>query len=253
MTKKKSLKGHDAGKKDSSPFVPQREKFGHDFKIRQRDDLTERQKEFLKLALDKDTKVIFLTGPAGTSKTFLSVLTVLEMIQSHRISDMVYVRSVVESSDQKMGFLPGDMNEKVAPYMVPLLDKLDEFLDKGTIDKLLKEERITSKPIGFLRGLNWNAKGIIADEAQNLTSKELITLMTRIGEFSKLFICGDSMQSDINGKSGFVDITKMFDSTAAREQGIHVFEFTEVDIVRSALVRFIVKTVNENSRYLPHK
>ena len=68
MTKKKSLKGHDAGKKDSSPFVPQREKFGHDFKIRQRDDLTERQKEFLKLALDKDTKVIFLTGPAGTSK-----------------------------------------------------------------------------------------------------------------------------------------------------------------------------------------
>lgn len=254
MSKKQSGKNRAAVKTDQSVFIPQRDKFSHEFRIRQRDDLTDRQKEFLKIALDRNTKVVFVLGPAGVSKTFLTVLAVLEMIQTQRLSDLLYIRSVVECSDQKMGFLPGTEEDKMGPYMAPLLDKLDELLEQSDITALQKDNRVSAKPIGFLRGLNWNAKGIIADEAQNFTFNELITLMTRVGQFSKLFICGDLMQSDIApGKSGLEDIVKIFNSAEAIEQGIYTFEFGEEDIVRSALVKFIVKTVQENIRYVKSK
>jgi phosphate starvation-inducible PhoH-like protein len=114
-------------------------------------------------------------------------------------------------------------------------------LPKHDIDKLKKEERIHGFPINFLRGLSWNAKCIVADEAQNMSKKELTTLITRVGEFSKLFICGDPDQSDINGKSGFVPMMNIFDDEESRNNGIYVFKFDEDDIVRSGLVKFILK------------
>jgi phosphate starvation-inducible PhoH-like protein len=144
-----------------------------------------------------------------------------------------------------MGYLPGETNEKLAPYLQPLVDKLAELLPKGDIDILRKEERISGLPVGFLRGLNWNAKAIIADECQNMTYKELVTLITRIGEFSKVFIIGDPEQSDINGKSGFIKMTEVFDDEESRENGIHVFRFTDDDNVRSALSRFINKKLKK--------
>jgi phosphate starvation-inducible protein PhoH len=120
-----------------------------------------------------------------------------------------------------------------------------EMLPKSDVDVLLKEERVSSVPVGFLRGLNWNAKVIIADEAQNMTFKELFTLITRTGEFSKVFILGDPEQSDINGKSGFIKMVGQFDDEESRQNGIHVFRFTEDDIVRSGLVQFIIKKVKK--------
>lgn len=229
---------------DHSPVIPQRSKLKSPLHIYQR-SLTDKQKQFLDLAEDKSVKVIFVTGPAGTSKTFLSVLHSLKMIGEKRVSDLVYIRSAVESSDAKLGFLPGEANQKLAPYIQPLLDKLVELLPKSDIDILLKEERVVGVPVGFLRGLNWNAKVIIADEAQNMTFKELFTLITRIGEFSKVFILGDPEQSDINGKSGFIKMIGHFDDEESRQNGIHVFRFTEDDIVRSGLVQFIIKKVKK--------
>ncbi len=231
-------------KPDHSPIIPQRTKLKTSLKIFRR-ELTEKQKTFLELAADKTTKLIFVSGPAGTSKTFLSVLHALTMISEHRISDLIYIRSAVECSDAKLGFLPGEIDEKMSPYIQPLLDKLTEILPKGDIDTLLKEERVTGVPVGFLRGLNWNAKAIIADEAQNMTYKELFTLITRIGEFSKVFILGDPDQSDINGKSGFIKMISHFDDEESRQHGIHVFRFTENDIVRSGLVQFIIHKVKK--------
>lgn len=230
--------------KDSSPIIPQRPKLKSTLHIYQR-DLTDKQKEFLKLAENKDAKLIFVSGPAGTSKTYLAVKTALEMINAKRVSDLIYIRSAVESSDSKLGFLPGEADEKMAPYIQPLLDKMTEFLPKGDIDLLLKEERVSAVPVGFLRGLNWNAKVIITDEAQNMTYKELFTLITRVGEFSKVFILGDPEQSDINGKSGFLKMISHFDDEESRQNGIHVFRFTEDDIVRSGLVQFIIKKVKK--------
>ena len=230
--------------KDKSPFVPQNEKISRPLKIRQRLDLTTKQKEFLKLALDNETKIILLSGPAGSSKSFLAVLAVLELLNIKKISDIIYIRSIVESSDNKMGFLPGDANEKLSPYLEPLIEKLEEMLDTADINTLQKEHRICGKPTGYLRGLSWNAKGIIMDEAQNSTTKELSTLLTRVGHFSRMFICGDPKQSDINGKSGFEFICKVLDDAESRAKGIHVFYLGEEDIVRSEIVRYIVKKLN---------
>lgn len=162
-----------------------------------------------------------------------------------KVSDLLYLRSAVESSENKIGFLPGEANEKMAPYIQPLLEKLSELLPKNNIDLLEKEERIDSIPIGFLRGLNWNAKVIVADESQNMTQKELITLITRIGEFSRVFILGDPDQSDINGKSGFVKVMNLFDDQESKDNGIHVFKFTEEDVVRSGLVAYIIKKIKK--------
>lgn len=231
-------------KQDRSPTIPQRSKLNTTLKIYKR-ELTEKQKQFLSLASDKTTKIIFVSGPAGTSKTFLAVLHALTMINEKRVSDLIYIRSAVESSDTKLGFLPGEANDKMAPYLQPLLDKLSEMLPKGDIDILMKEERVSGVPVGFLRGLNWNAKVIIADEAQNLTYKELFTLITRTGEFSKVFILGDPEQNDINGKSGFIKMVGHFDDDESRQNGIHVFRFTEDDIVRSGLVQFIIRKVKK--------
>jgi len=227
-------------KKDTSPKVHQNEKIKESVRIDER-QLTSKQIELLNLLQNKTTKLVFISGPAGTAKTYTSILAGLTLLNHKRVSEIVYVRSIVESSDSKLGFLPGEMDEKMSPYIQPLIDKLEELLPKHDIDKLKKEERIHGFPINFLRGLSWNAKCIVADEAQNMSKKELITLITRVGEFSKLFICGDPDQSDINGKSGFVPMMNVFDDEESRNNGIYVFKFDEEDIVRSGLVKFILK------------
>ena len=145
---------------DKSPIVPQKHKIKNEIEIYQR-ELTVKQKQFLDLALDKNTKLMFISGPAGTSKTYMSILASLMLLNQKRVSDLLYLRSAVESSDSKLGFLPGEADEKMAPYIQPLLEKLSELTNKASIDYLQKEERIDSIPIGFLRGLNWNARSIV--------------------------------------------------------------------------------------------
>lgn len=227
-------------KKDTSPKVHQNGKIKDSITIDER-ELTPKQLELLEILQNKNTKLVFISGPAGTSKTYTSILAGLHLLNQKRISEIIYVRSVVESSDTKLGFLPGEMDEKMSPYVQPLIDKLEELISKSDIQKLKKEERIHGFPINFLRGLNWNAKCIVADEAQNMTKKELITLITRVGEFSKLYICGDADQSDINGKSGFIPTMNLFDDEESKNNGIYTFKFDEDDIVRSGLVKFILK------------
>jgi phosphate starvation-inducible PhoH-like protein len=244
MSKKNKKRQQLESKKDKSPIIPQNSKIRNELNIQER-ELTEKQKKFLELALNKETKIIFVSGPAGTSKTFLAVLASLKLLNQKRMSDILYIRSAVESADSKIGFLPGDGHEKLAPYMQPLLDKLSELLPKCDVDYLQKEERLDSIPIGFLRGLNWNAKCIIVDEAQNITLKELITTITRTGEFSKVFILGDPDQTDIGAKSGFIKLMNAFDDENSRENGIYTFKFDEDDVVRSGLVKFIIKKIKK--------
>lgn len=231
---------------DNSPVIPQKSKIRETLSIENRQILTDKQKQFMELALDKNVKMMFVSGPAGTSKTFLSVLASLTLLNERRVSDILYIRTAVESSDSKLGFLPGESGEKMAPYLVPLLDKMSELLPKSNIDYLEKEGRINSIPVGFLRGLNWNAKAIIADEAQNMTHKEILTLITRLGEFSKIFVLGDIDQTDIGSKSGFKKMLETFDDEESKLNGIHSFSFNEDDIVRSQLVKFIIKKIKNS-------
>ena len=237
MSKRKPLK-------DNSPKIPQNSKIRDTIQIKSI-DLTEKQKQLLEIMRDKNTKLVFVSGPAGTSKTYTAILAGLHLINDKRVSELTYIRTAVESSDSKLGFLPGEMDEKMSPYIQPLIDKLEEILSRSDVEKLKKEERIHGIPANFLRGLNWNARCIVADEAQNMIKKELVTLITRVGEFSKLFVCGDPDQSDINGKSGFAPIMNHFDDQESRDNGIFIFKFDEEDVVRSGLVKFILKKLKK--------
>ena len=207
---------------------------------------TSKQKEIIARFLDKGTKVLLLKGPAGTSKTTLAMYCGLTLLNMKRVSDMVLVRSAVESSDSKLGFLPGTLDEKIAVYLTPFHDKFEELLCKAQLDRLQKDNRLTICPINFARGLHFSAKFVCADEVQNFSKKEIHTLMSRIGEFSKVFLCGDPEQSDLPyGKSGFDKVYRLFDNDEAKEQGIFCMELGEEDIVRSELCKFITHKFKE--------
>lgn len=226
---------------DRSSPVYQRDKIAFDLHVRQRHTLTAKQQELVDLILDKSTKVVFVSGVAGVAKTFLAVYAGLLLLQRHTVSDLLYVRSVVESSSKGLGYLPGSSDEKLAPFLMPLRDKLDEMLPRAEVDKLIKDKRTEGVPIGHLRGASWNARYIISDESQNLDVKELTTLATRLGEHSKLIVLGDPDQSDINGKSGFMKFYDLFNDEVSRQNGIHCFGFSKEDIVRSGVLRYIVE------------
>lgn len=202
---------------------------------------TESQIAFNQVASKRDTKIMFVNGPAGVSKTFLAVFQCLKLLQEGKIDSIIYVRSIVESSSHSMGFLKGDQDEKFAPYMMPLEDKLTEFLNKSSLEFLKKNNLVQAIPFNFLRGAHFTNKGIIVDESQNATTPELITLLTRIGEFNKVFICGDERQVDLKTKTGFRPILDLFSDEESKKFGIVSFEFTSDDILRSELVKFIVK------------
>ncbi len=208
---------------------------------------TEKQKKFFKICSDENTKIIFVSGPAGSSKTFMSVYSSLLFLAKNSDLDLIYIRTIIESADKGLGALPGDLNEKFNPYMIPLMEKLAEVLPKESTAKsdLIKEGRVEAMPINFLRGSSWRNKVVIMDEAQNASFKELTTLITRIGENCKLFICGDLMQSDINGKSGFGDMIKVFSDQESSENGIETFAFNCSDIQRSEILKFIIKKLTK--------
>ena len=230
--------------KDKSPRVHQREKINFTLNLKGL-DWTEKQKAFIELANNKETKIIFLSGPAGTSKSILAVYCALQLLNEKRISDIIYIRTIVESATQSMGTLPGDENDKLKFFVAVLNDKLEELLPAGDIKRLHLDERVKGMPVNYLRGASYNAKAVIVDEAQNGTFNELLTCLTRIGKFTKYFILGDPMQSDLKNKdqSGFKPMFNIFNTEEAKQQGIHCVEFTKDDIMRSEILKFIIDQV----------
>lgn len=225
-------------KKDKSIHVAQREKLNFDLTI-QEFPWSERQKEFLRIAQDKNTKIMFCAGPAGSSKSLLAAYVGLQALKDKKSGQIVYVRQPVESSKFTLGYLKGDMNEKMGPYLAPLQDKLEELVPKSQVEKLKIDERLVGMPVGHLRGRTFNVSTIIADEAQNFMVDDLLTLTTRLGKFSKLFICGDFMQSDIKN-SGFQIIYNLFNDEESREKGIQTFQFGTEDIFRNEILSYVI-------------
>lgn len=205
---------------------------------------SEKQKQLLDVCLNPDTKAIFITGPAGSAKTYMAVYAALNLLVIHKEWDMTYIRSLAESGDRGIGSLPGTVDEKFMPFLIPLEDKMEEIITAPTMVNLRKEQVINVLPVNFVRGSSWTNKVVICDEAQNFSKKELTTLVTRIGEQSKIFICGDLMQSDIRS-SGFKSFVDLFDGEDCREKGIHVFKFEKEDIFRSEILKFIVEKLEE--------
>lgn len=231
-------------KSDKSPKVFQREKLSQELHIRERDDLTEKQVEILKTALAKDTRSIWLDGIYGSGKSWISVLASLKLLNQKKIDQIIYVRNPVESSSTgKVGFLKGDLSEKLAPYASIVYDKLEELLPPNEIETLKLENRIDAIPLGFCRGKSWNCKAIIVDEASSLTYEDFILLMTRCGEFTRIFFIGDAAnQSDIGSKSGFRKMFDKFNDEESRKNGIFCFELKEkADVIRSGFVRYVLE------------
>ena len=209
---------------------------------------TERQKEFFRVALHPHTNIVFVNGPAGTAKTLLSVYCALQLLNMKQIEDIMYLRSAVESSAHSLGFLPGSAEDKLRFYNLPFLDKLDELLMNTRAEKLEEEKRISMFPVNFARGMNWTGKCVILDEAQNSTIKEIKTVLTRLGQGCKCFVLADPMQTDLKSQSlsgGFETLVETFSDEDSLQMGVHTFSFTEDDIMRSELVKFLIKKLKE--------
>ena len=219
----------------------------HKIKFKERKfKFTENQIDFLKTTLDKNSKLLFLAGPAGTAKTYMAVYSALQiLINSDLEKNILYVRSIAESAQRNMGSLPGSIDEKFSVFASPFYDKLDEILNSTDIAFLKEKNLFDCLPVNYIRGANWNDVIVIIDEAQNFSYYELLTALTRIGENSKIIICGDIMQSDIKN-SGFKEIFNIFNDQESIENGVVCKEFTTNDIKRSEIVRFIVYKLEKN-------
>jgi len=212
------------------------------FRVDQKFHFNEHHKAFVEKAFEDGSYIIFCDGPAGSSKTYCATYVALSMLKEKKIDEVIYIRSIVESATRKLGSLPGEVDDKFKPWSIPLIEKCDELVGKQITNMLFENEYLKCTPVNFLRGATFANSVVIVDEAQNLEHSELVTILTRFGKNCKLFVIGDSLQSDIQ-KSGFKNIMNGFDSEDSNNHGIHVFHFTEDDITRSKLLKFIVKVI----------
>jgi len=201
---------------------------------------TNGQIKFIKEILNK--KIVFVIGPAGTGKTFISVSHAVSMLTSGFVDKIIISRPVVEAGE-KLGFLPGDIKEKIDPYLRPIYDSLDENLPKDNVAKLIENKKIEIAPIAYLRGRTLNNSYIILDEAQNTSPIQMKMFLTRFGEHSKMVITGDITQIDLpsKNKSGLKDAI----NNLKKINDISFVYLTEKDVVRHFLVQKIVKAYDK--------
>jgi predicted ribonuclease YlaK len=241
-TKETEINAGGEIQKDKSPYVFQDKKMDWELNIRNRHELKERQKEFFEIMTDKKTNVVFLKGRAGTSKTYLSVYAGLTLLNKKAVSDILYIRSPVEVG-KSIGFIPGDFQSKIDPYLAPLRDKVEEFVSREEADRLTKEGRLVGTVPNFLRGASWNAKFVIVDEAQNMGAVEMITLISRIGHHSKIIFLFDETQSDIRGRVEVLRYFDLFNNPESESMGIYCKSFLKEDIVRNKILGYIMDVI----------
>lgn len=190
----------------------------------------------------RTSDIILSTGPAGTGKTWFAAMRAAEALANREIERIVVTRPAV-AAEEELGFLPGDLDEKNAPYFRPVRDALEEFFGTGHLEYLLKSGTIEARPLGLLRGSTIKNTWLIADEMQNATKGQTKMLLTRIGPNSKFIINGDPSQCDLPNKtnSGLYDAVKRLRGV----KGISFVHFTRDDIVRHGIVQAIVDRYSE--------
>ena len=201
------------------------------------------QKRFYKTISNKD--ITFGIGPAGCGKTYLSVHRALRELgdKQSKIDGIVIVKPLVEAAGEKIGFLPGDVEEKTAPFMMSFYYNMEQIIGKQRMEVLKESNTIQVIPLAFMRGITLANKFVILDEAQNATPEQIKMFVTRIGENSKYIITGDLEQSDIQKhKSGLEDAIKRF----AGIHGVGLASFKEKDVVRHSLVRRLLKRYKDS-------
>ena len=194
------------------------------------------QKIYIKSLEDND--IVFALGPAGTGKTYLAVLYALKCLKKNQARKIILVRPIVEAGE-KLGFLPGDLKEKVDPYLIPIYDGLYDTLGKETVEKMIEKGTIEVAPLAYMRGRTLENSIIILDEAQNTTLSQMKMFLTRLGFNSKMIITGDVTQIDLPRytKSGLIEATSLLDDI----QGIKILKFQKDDVMRHPLVFKIIE------------
>ncbi len=193
------------------------------------------QKNYLKAVLEND--VVFGVGPAGTGKTYLAVAAALKLLRDKRVERVVLTRPAVEAGEA-LGFLPGDLQEKLLPYLRPLYDAMNDMLGAEETLALVERQIVEIAPLAYMRGRTLSNAFVILDEAQNTSHEQMMMFLTRLGENSKMAITGDITQIDLprNKKSGLVDALETLDGV----DGVKIFRFDAGDVIRHPLVTKIV-------------
>lgn len=189
--------------------------------------------------------LVFAIGPAGTGKTYLAVAVAVQMLMNKRVNRIILTRPAVEAGE-KLGFLPGDLQEKVDPYLRPLYDALYDIMDYERVERFLERRTIEIAPLAFMRGRTLGDSFIILDEGQNTTSEQMKMFLTRIGLDSKVVVTGDVTQIDLppGKRSGLVEAREILSGI----EGIEFVYFTEKDVVRHPLVKSIIRAYEERSK-----
>ena len=203
------------------------------------------QETYINLLTDPSKIIVFATGPAGTGKTMLAMLAGIKALKEGVITKIVLTRPAVGVDDEKHGFLPGDLNQKMEPWTRPLFDVLSEYYDRKEIARMLDEQIIEISPLAFMRGRTFKNSWIIADEMQNATPNQMKMLLTRLGENSKMVVTGDTRQADRkdpdNGLLDFKALVEEYKHT----QYVDGIELTGKDIQRHPAVIEVLKIYRE--------
>jgi len=201
------------------------------------------QRKYLQAIQDSD--VVFGIGVAGTGKTYLAVAMAVQALMQKQVNRIVLARPAVEAGE-KLGFLPGDLQDKVDPYLRPLYDALFDLIDYERVTRLLEKRVIEVAPLAFMRGRTLSDAFIILDEAQNTTSEQMKMFLTRIGFGSKAVITGDVTQVDLpTGKrSGLIEAERIL----SHLEGIEFVYFTDKDVVRHKLVQMIIRAYEDQTK-----
>lgn len=201
---------------------------------------SENQQKYVNLIRQSDLTIGI--GPAGTGKTFLPVAVALQALKSGDVSKIVITRPAVEAGEH-LGFLPGSLEEKINPYLIPIFDAIEVMMGPNMAEEMMKRKQLEIAPIAFMRGRTLENCFIILDEAQNTTVDQMEMVLTRLGQGSKMVITGDITQVDLvkKNQSGLSVLTEIL----GRVQSIKFFTFTEADVVRHPLVKEIVKAYED--------
>lgn len=196
---------------------------------------TFRQRQYIQDIRKHD--LTFCIGPAGTGKTYLAVVVAVQALLNNQVEKLILTRPAVEAGE-KLGFLPGDLQQKVNPYLRPLYDAIYEFIDQEKVPSLMERGVIEVAPLAYMRGRTLNHAFVIVDEAQNTTPAQMKMVLTRLGFRSRMVITGDTTQTDLplNQKSGLAVALQVLKNV----EGIGFCEFTQKDVVRHPLVQRIV-------------
>lgn len=188
----------------------------------------------------RNNQITFAVGPAGTGKSYIATAYAAEQLYYKKIDKLIITRPAVEA-EETLGHLPGELEEKYAPYLLPIKEILDQLLGKPFVEYCLKSGAIEAVPIAYMRGRTFDNAVVILDEAQNCSPNQMKLILSRIGENCQYIIDGDISQKDIRGKSGLEDAAARLEGI----KGIEVVHFLDADIVRSAMCKKIIQVYSE--------